>query len=415
MAMATVTKRKIFRLHRVQADFCHSPIAYRAFLGGRGSGKTTAGAYDLIRRARRGRTYLVAAPTSVMLHDAAFSVFRAMARDFGIWDPSRVRLSPYPTVELTTGATIRFRTADDPEKLRGPSLSGAWMDEASLMPHEAYLIVLAALREGGEQGWLSCSMTPRGLSHWSYDVFGKALPNTAIFKAPTDSNPFLPPNFRQQIEEQYGHSPLTARQELGGEFIYLEGCEWPQHYFPDSLWFDDFPTDLVLRTIALDPSKSKDAKSGDYSAFVLLGRSADGMLWAEADLALRTAERVVEDALEHQRVFLADAFAIEVNQFQELFAIQIARESQRRGIMVPVVPVHNTTNKQVRIRRLGPYLARGAIRFRNTPGTRLLVQQLRDFPVGDHDDGPDALEMAMRIAVDVWNGRQRRGPQRFRA
>jgi hypothetical protein len=27
-----------------------------------------------------------------------------------------------------------------------------------------------------------------------------------------------------------------------------------------------------------------------------------------------------------------------------------------------------------------------------------LVDQLRDFPQGSHDDGPDALEMALRLA-----------------
>jgi hypothetical protein len=26
-----------------------------------------------------------------------------------------------------------------------------------------------------------------------------------------------------------------------------------------------------------------------------------------------------------------------------------------------------------------------------------LVNQLREFPVSDHDDGPDALEMAIRL------------------
>jgi hypothetical protein len=28
-----------------------------------------------------------------------------------------------------------------------------------------------------------------------------------------------------------------------------------------------------------------------------------------------------------------------------------------------------------------------------------LVDQLRDFPIGDHDDGPDALEMAIRTPL----------------
>src|SRR5262249_31742287 len=35
----------------------------------------------------------------------------------------------------------------------------------------------------------------------------------------------------------------------------------------------------------------------------------------------------------------------------------------------------------------------------------LSVQQLKDFPVGDHDDGPDALEMGLRLSIDLWNGR----------
>jgi hypothetical protein len=38
-------------------------------------------------------------------------------------------------------------------------------------------------------------------------------------------------------------------------------------------------------------------------------------------------------------------------------------------------------------------------------GTALLVQQMRDFAVGDHDDGPDALEMALRLMIDIYNGR----------
>jgi hypothetical protein len=42
---------------------------------------------------------------------------------------------------------------------------------------------------------------------------------------------------------------------------------------------------------------------------------------------------------------------------------------------------------------------REKLRLRETPGCRLLVQQLRDFPLSDYDDGPDALELALRM---VW-------------
>ena len=56
----------------------------------------------------------------------------------------------------------------------------------------------------------------------------------------------------------------------------------------------------------------------------------------------------------------------------------------------------------MRIRRLTPYLAQGRVRFKgDSPGARLLVEQLRDFPLADHDDGPDALEMAVRLAAEL--------------
>ena len=77
----------------------------------------------------------------------------------------------------------------------------------------------------------------------------------------------------------------------------------------------------------------------------------------------------------------------------------------KAGYLVPAA-IHNTVNKQVRIRRLGPYLSQRRLRFLSgSAGTRLLVDQLRDFPAGAHDDGPDALEMALRLAEEVCYGR----------
>ena len=75
---------------------------------------------------------------------------------------------------------------------------------------------------------------------------------------------------------------------------------------------------------------------------------------------------------------------------------EFTAEFERQGLahIVPAA-IHNTVNKQMRIRRLGPLLSQRRLRFlKNSASTRLLVDQLRDFPAGAHDDGPDALEMA---------------------
>jgi predicted phage terminase large subunit-like protein len=179
-----------------------------------------------------------------------------------------------------------------------------------------------------------------------------------------------------------------------------EMCEWPESYFGDSIWFDDWPTELQLRTLALDPSKGCDARRGDYSAFVMLGVAHNGLLYIEANLARRPTPQIVEDGVELCRQFRPQAFGIEVNQFQELLGADFAAEFVRQG-MVGITPssFESRISKAVRIRRLGPLLAARRLRFKtNSPGTRMLVDQLRDFPTADHDDGPDAAEMALRLA-----------------
>jgi hypothetical protein len=55
----------------------------------------------------------------------------------------------------------------------------------------------------------------------------------------------------------------------------------------------------------------------------------------------------------------------------------------------------NTVPKVARIRRLSEYLRVGNIHFRNTPGCRMLVEQLRDFPRGQFDDAIDCLATTM--------------------
>jgi predicted phage terminase large subunit-like protein len=179
--------------------------------------------------------------------------------------------------------------------------------------------------------------------------------------------------------------------------------EWPDSYFESGIWFDAWPSELRVRTIALDPSKGRDDRLGDYSAFALLGVDPAGLLYVEADLARRPTTQMVADGTEWVRTFRPDAFGIEANQYQELLGDQFAAEFRRQDLFSAAPwSIENRVNKQVRIRRLGPYLAQRRLRFKShSPATALLVEQLREFPVGAHDDGPDALEMAIRLAGEL--------------
>ncbi|MBX3425811.1 MAG: hypothetical protein KF688_09035 [Pirellulales bacterium] len=181
-------------------------------------------------------------------------------------------------------------------------------------------------------------------------------------------------------------------------------CEWPESYFEDSIWFRKWPKEVRLRTMALDPSKGRDARHGDYSAYVMLAVDRRGTLFVEADLARRPTPQMVADGVTLCRRFQPDLFGVESNQYQELLAGEFVAEfrRQRRRVLQPI-PIENHANKTTRIRRLGPYLSQQRVRFlASSPSTRLLVDQLRDFPLGTHDDGPDALEMALQLAEERY-------------
>lgn len=258
-------------VHEVQQRFLESQALYRALVGGRGSGKTTIGALDLMLRAmeKDKRLYAVYAPTYPMLHDSSWRALLAMGDMLHcVRDVNRSELR----LTLGNGAEVICRSVDDPERARGANLSGAWLDEASLMKPEVYPIVIACLREGAEQGWLSATFTPKGRAHWTYEVFGQGRPNTELFRARTTDNPFLPAGFAETIREQYPEHFI--RQELEGEFIDPPGAVFRREWFrvveapPAGLGWVRY-WDLAASTKA----------SADYTASVAMAMAADGTVY----------------------------------------------------------------------------------------------------------------------------------------
>jgi predicted phage terminase large subunit-like protein len=201
---------------------------------------------------------------------------------------------------------------------------------------------------------------------------------------------------------QVASGRVAFEREMQGRPLTADECEFPEEYFEGDLWFHEWPRDAQVRVMALDPSKGREGRLGDYSAFVLLAIDAAGRLFVEADLARRPTPRIVAEGVDLWAQFRPEVFGVEATQFQELLCDELAAEFTRRGLHgVRLAALDNQASKVVRIRRLGPLLSAGRLRFRaGSASTQRLVDQLRDFPTGDHDDGPDALEMAVRLAAD---------------
>jgi len=387
-----------------QAEFVRSQAARVAMVGGRGSGKTWAGAYRVLRWARSGCTYLVVAPTYTMLRDFAWPTVLRIARALGMLaavHPSRMAM----TIVARGGgpAVILFRSADQPDRLRGLSVSGVWLDEASLMPHEVYEVVLFTLREA-PKAWLAATFTPKGRRHWTYEKFARPGADCHMIHAPTCSNLFLPSDFLQTVRQEA--TGRLADQELEGLFVDLEGVEWPAEFWGDWVFVPQLPPRQrwAVSAVAVDPSLGKQDKAGDYSAIVLVA-VCDDLLWIKADLQRRSPQKLVADVMVACSQDQPDLVGFEANQFQELLIHEFNRAADAQfKLRYPIFQIQNRVNKLVRIRRLGPYITRRELRVVDDVGGRLLLQQLQEFPVGQHDDGPDALEMAIRLILEASGG-----------
>lgn len=256
-------------LHPAQGAFLDSPALYRGFVGGRGAGKSYIGALDLMLRAEDDRLYGVYAPTYPMLRDASWRSFLDLGKRLRfIRTVNRTEMR----VTLGNGAEVLFRSVDDPERARGPNLSGAWLDEASLMHQDAYTIIIACLREGGQQGWLSATFTPRGRQHWTYETFGCGRANTALYHARTADNPFLPPEFADTLRQQYPSQ--FARQELAGEFVELAGNVFKREWFRV---VESAPAGL--RWVRYWDLAASTRQAADYTASVACALAPDGTLY----------------------------------------------------------------------------------------------------------------------------------------
>jgi PBSX family phage terminase large subunit len=195
-----------------QMKFFKCQDRFSAFIGGIGSGKTYAGCFkDLFSARVPGSLGLITAPTYPMLRDATLRTFMELAGD-AVLSFNKAEM----TLTIRGGGEVLFRSADNPDRLRGPNLDWAHIDEGAMCPPGTWEIVIGRLRANGKAGPCWITTTPNG-RNWLY----QRREQFTTFKARTKDNPFLAPEFVLSLEKSY--SGEFAKQELEGEFVSLEG------------------------------------------------------------------------------------------------------------------------------------------------------------------------------------------------
>lgn len=172
-------------------------------------------------------------------------------------------------------------------------------------------------------------------------------------------------------------------------------------------WDDRFPgEESLLASLgtniscygACDPSLGKAGRNRDDTAIVtIVKHNPSGRFYVlDADIRKRKPDGIIETLIAYDGRRKYERFAFESVQFQEFVAIELRERSRAAGREIAVEEIKQVKDKLGRIQRLQPLVASGGLQFSRRHVR--LMEQMEQFPMGSHDDGPDALEMAVTVA-----------------
>jgi len=373
-------------------------------LGGRGAGKTRAGA-EWVRGRVEGVKPLDAGACKrlALVGETVEQVREVMIfGESGImacsppdrrpeWQATRRRLL-WPN-----GAVAQVFSAHEPEGLRGPQFDGAWVDELAKWKkaRDTWNMLQFGLRLG-EAPRVCVTTTPRNVGVLK-DILGSD--STVVTSAPTEVNAAnLAQGFLEEVRARYAGTRL-GRQELDG--VLVDAAE-------DALWTPAMlegarvgaAPDLDRIVVAVDPPVTGHAGS-DSCGIVVVGAVTQGPVqdwraWVLADASVSAAgpaawARAAICAMER---WGADRLVAEVNQGGDLVE-QVIRQVDP---LVPFRSVHASRGKVARAEPVAALYEQGRVHHLRGLGAledQMCAMTARGYEGKGSPDRVDALVWAL--------------------
>nr|WP_300549418.1 terminase family protein [Roseovarius sp.] len=373
-------------------------------MGGRGAGKTRAGAewvraqVEGARPLDKGRCQRLALVGETIDQVREVMVFG----ESGImacsppdrrpeWQATRKRLI-WPN-----GATAQVFSAHDPEGLRGPQFDGAWVDELAKWKkaRETWDMLQFGMRSGDDPR-VCVTTTPRNVGVLKELL---AAPSTVVTSAPTEANrAFLAESFLDEVRARYAGTRL-GRQELDG--VLVDEAE-------DALWtgamlegarVDQVP-EMDRVVVAVDPPVSGHSGSDECGIVVVgaitRGPVQDWRAYVLADFSISAASpaRWASAAIRAMEQWGAERLVAEVNQGGDMVE-QVIRQVDP---LVPFRKVHASRGKVARAEPVAALYEQG--RIHHLRGLSALEDQMcamtaRGYEGKGSPDRVDALVWAI--------------------
>lgn len=380
-------------------------------LGGRGAGKTRAGAEWVRAQVEGARPGAPGAARRVALVGETVDQVRAVMVEgdsglLAVTPPDRRPdfLVSKNKLVWPNGAEAALMSAFNPEALRGPQFDCAWADELAKWEkcRDAWEMLQFCLRLG-ERPRVVVTTTPR-----DNEVLIEMLkdPSTVVTHAPSEANrAFLAPGFLERLRERLAGN-WQARQELDGELVPERvGALWTPAML-DGCRVREVP-ELDRVVVAVDPPVTASA-GADECGIVVAGLSCEGersdwrvYVLADESVAGHSPRGWAEVAAEAYRAHQADRVVAEVNQGGDLVESvirQVAPQISYRGVTA-------VRGKRLRAEPVAALYEQG--RVHHLGAFPVLERQMCHFVAGKRKDGiksPDRLDALVWAVTDLMLG-----------
>jgi predicted phage terminase large subunit-like protein len=306
--------------------------------------------------------------------------------------------------EFNNGSFVHFRSAEDPQSLRGAGNDILWFDEAAFIPTaEAYNVSRPSISDGNRIGMVITTTTPDG-KNWLFDYFfqGPVLDDPrhgSVEYRSIDNEHFSEEEWLELLETYH---PLMFKQEYMAAFDSMAGKElsgeWLKYYTDKDL--DKYRENGVLTGldiyIGVDPAISL-ADEADRFVISAVGVAKDR---TEAFLLDQYADRIPfgtqldtiqEWHIKHRPMLIG----VEGVAYQQA----LVQQAMRLETFPPVFAVPAPGKKTVRILSMAPYFKIGRIKIRRDH--KDFINEWLDYDStkkNPKDDCLDSVEIALRTA-----------------
>lgn len=198
-------------------------------------------------------------------------------------------------------------------------------------------------------------------------------------------------NGSKAFNTEYQNNPIDEESQIFNPETFT--------YWDDGEKTYDFHSADYTLSMGLDFAFGRER--GDYSALHVVARHKEtGVIYVvDSYIERLPIDAYFEVIVDKVKYWQPDNIAADANVAQEFIAAKLTERLDSEGYPATtrLKQIKNRTKKALRIESMKPDIENGTIRFSRRHN--MLLEQFERYGQGEHDDGPDSLNMAVTTVV----------------